>query len=59
MVSIRKVAQHNKIENFSFVPDVPMDKKWTDQELYKRYSLSIEETQFIESTIRDVKFTNE
>lgn len=59
MVSIRKVAQHNKIENFSFVPEVPFDKKWTDEELYKRYSLTKEDIAFIDSMIRDMKFTNE
>ena len=59
MVSIRKVAQHNKIENFSFVPDVPLDRDWTDAELYKRYSLSKNDIAFIESMIREMKFTNE
>ena len=59
MVSLRKVAQHNKIENFSFVPDLPMDKEWTDQELFDRYALSKSEIKFINSIIRDVQFTNE
>ena len=59
MVSIRKVAQHNKIENFSFVPDIPLDRDWTDAELYKRYSLSKNDIAFIESMIREMKFTNE
>ncbi len=59
MVSLRKVAQHNKVENFSFVPDIPMDRKWTDKELYKRYSLTKDDVAFIESMIREMKFTNE
>ena len=59
MVSIRKVAQHNKIENFSFVPDIPMDKKWTDEELYKRYAFTKEDIAFIDSMIREMQFTNE
>jgi site-specific DNA-methyltransferase (adenine-specific) len=59
MVSLRKVAQHNKVENFSYVPDIPMDKKWTDTELYKRYSLSAEDVAFIDSMIREMSFTNE
>ena len=59
MVSIRKVAQHNKVENFSFVPDVPLDRDWTDAELYKRYSLSKNDIEIIESMIREMKFTNE
>jgi site-specific DNA-methyltransferase (adenine-specific) len=59
MVSLRKVAQHNKVENFSYVPDIPMDKKWTDAELYKRYSLNAEDILFIDSMIREMLFTNE
>ena len=59
MVSLRKVAQHNKVENFSFVPDVPMDREWTDEALYERYGLTQEEIAFIESMIRDMDFSNE
>jgi site-specific DNA-methyltransferase (adenine-specific) len=59
LVSLRKVAQHNKVANFSFVPDIPMDRKWTDSELYKRYSLSKEDIAFIDSMIREMNFTNE
>ena len=58
MVSLRKVAQHNKVENFSFVPDVPMDQIWTDKQLYKRYGLDATEIDFIDSMIREVNFTN-
>jgi hypothetical protein len=58
MVSLRKVAQHNKVENFAFVPDIPMDKFWTDSELYTRYGLSEDEVKFIEELIREVNFTN-
>jgi site-specific DNA-methyltransferase (adenine-specific) len=59
MVSLRKVAQHNKVDNFSFVPDIELDHFWTDDELYKRYKLSKEEIEFIDSMIRTVEFTNE
>lgn len=59
MVSLRKVAQHNKIENFSFVPDLPMDRIWTDEALFERYSLTGEEVAFIESIIREMAFTGE
>ncbi len=59
MVSLRKVAQHNKVENFSFVPDLPMDRVWTDDLLYERYGLSDEEVAFIESMIRDMEFTGD
>jgi site-specific DNA-methyltransferase (adenine-specific) len=59
MVSLRKVAQHNKVENFKFVPNVPLDRIWTDDDLFKRYGLSKSDISFIESMIREMKFTNE
>ena len=54
LVSLRKNTQHTKQASFSFVPDLPMDRKkpWTDEELYKRYDLSEEEIAHIESTIK-------
>jgi site-specific DNA-methyltransferase (adenine-specific) len=59
MVSLRKVAQHNKVENFKFVPNVPLDRIWTDDDLFKRYGLSKSDISFIESMIREMKFTDE
>lgn len=58
MVSLRKVAQHNKIDNFSYVPDLPMDLVWTDEALFKRYSINDEEVAFIESMIRGMEFVD-
>ena len=37
---------------FTFVPMQDFSKPWTDQELYKKYNLSQEEIDFIESMIR-------
>ncbi len=59
MVSVRKGTQDNKASLFTFVPEIPMDKKWTDVELYKRYSLTKEDIAFIGSMIREMTFTNE
>lgn len=39
-------------DTFAFIPVLDMTKKWTDDELYKRYELSEEEIAFIESKIR-------
>jgi site-specific DNA-methyltransferase (adenine-specific) len=58
LVSLRKVAQHNKQENFSFVPDLPMDRAWKDEMLYERYGITEEEVHFIESMVRGMEFTN-
>ena len=38
--------------NFRFVPFLNYKKAWTDDELYQRYNLSVDEINFIESMIR-------
>jgi hypothetical protein len=55
LVSLRKVAQHNKWQNFSFVPDLPMDRSWTDDALYARYAITDDEVAFIRSMIRPME----
>ena len=52
LVSLRKVAQHNKSDNFAFVPDLPTDVEWTDAALFARYGISDEEIAFIDTMIR-------
>jgi hypothetical protein len=39
-------------ERFSFVPDLPMDREWTDEMLYKEYGITKKEIEFINSMIR-------
>jgi site-specific DNA-methyltransferase (adenine-specific) len=52
LVSLRKYTQHIYNERFLFVPKLPMDKTWTDEMLYEKFSLSKNEISFIESLIR-------
>ena len=40
---------------FIFVPMQEFIKQWTDEELYKKYDLTDEETTFIESMIRPME----
>jgi site-specific DNA-methyltransferase (adenine-specific) len=40
---------------FAFVPLQDFSKPWTDEELYKKYGLTDEEIQFIESMIRPME----
>lgn len=42
-------------DNFQFVPIQDFSKPWTDQELYKKYNLTQEEINFIESMIRPME----
>ena len=42
-------------QNYQFVPLQDFSKPWTDEELYKKYGLTDEEIQFIESMIRPME----
>lgn len=42
-------------EKFQYVPLQDFSKPWTDDELYKKYGLSQEEIDYIESTIKEMK----
>ena len=42
-------------DKFRFVPSQDFSESWTDEKLYKKYKLSKEEVEFIESMIRPMK----
>ena len=52
MMSLVKNTQNISKSVFSLVPVQDFNKPWTDKELYKKYKLSREEIDFIESLIR-------
>ena len=52
LVSIKKRTQVNARDVFQFVPLQDWSKPWTDAELYKKYNLSKEEIDYIESMIK-------
>jgi site-specific DNA-methyltransferase (adenine-specific) len=53
LVSLRKPTQDAARGVYGFVPDLPIDQKWTDAKLYKRYGLTTEEIDFIESQVAE------
>lgn len=55
LVLMKKNTQHLKSDRFSFVPDLDMNKKWTDEELYKKYGITEEETSFINSLVKEME----
>lgn len=59
LVSLRKYTQHLYNERFQFVPDLPMDREWTDEMLYQKYSITKNEIAFINSMIRPMDESNE
>ena len=52
LVSIKKRTQDNPRDVFQFVPLQDWSKPWTDAELYKKYNLSKDEIDYIESMIK-------
>ncbi len=49
LVSLKKITQEARRGVYSFVPMQDFSESWTDQQLYKKYGLSNEEIDFIES----------
>lgn len=59
LVSLRKNTQDIYNERFQFVPDLPMDREWTDEMLYTKYGITKSEIAFIESMIRPMDGADE
>lgn len=55
LVSLRKPTQDAAKDVYAFVPDVPLDREWNDEALYKRYGFVKDEIAFIESTVRPME----
>lgn len=53
LVSLRKSTQDAPRNVYAFVPDVPLDRDWTDALLYERYGLTPDEIAFIESQVAE------
>jgi site-specific DNA-methyltransferase (adenine-specific) len=53
LVSLRKPTQDAARGVYGFVPELPLDKEWTDAKLYKRYGLTKDEIAFIESQVAE------
>ena len=53
LVSLRKPTQDAARGVYAFVPDVPLDRDWSDALLYERYGLTPDEIGFIESQVAE------
>lgn len=51
LVSLRKGTQDAARNVYAFVPDLPLDRDWTDALLYERYGLTDDEIAFIQSQV--------
>jgi site-specific DNA-methyltransferase (adenine-specific) len=54
LISLRKATQDAARGVYAFVPDVPLDREWTDSMLYERYGLTEDEIAFIESQVAEM-----
>ena len=59
LVSLRKNTQDIYNERFQFVPDLPMDRSWTDAALYEKYGITEGEVAYIDSMIRPMSVGDE
>lgn len=55
LVMLRKSSQHAASSVYAFVPQQDFSKPWTDTELYKKYGLTDDEIDFIESMIKPME----
>lgn len=58
MMSLIKNTQNISRGVFAFVPVQDFSESWTDEKLYKKYNLTVDEIAFIESMIRHMEQAN-
>lgn len=59
LVSLIKNTQNAMKKVYQFVPIQDFEETWTDEKLYKKYKLTNEEIEFIESMVRPMEIENE
>lgn len=52
LVSLRKITQHALRSTYTWVPQQSWDRTWSDEVLYKKYGLTQDDIDYIESMIR-------
>ncbi len=54
LVSLSKISQNSTQKNYTWVPQQTWDRTWTDAELYKKYGITKEEQEYIESMVKEM-----
>lgn len=52
LLSLAKISQHGTGKTYRFVPLQDFSEEWTDERLYNKYSLTQQEIDYIESSIK-------
>lgn len=55
MLGLKKISQNTTKSSYSLIPMQDFSKPWTDKELYKKYNLSNEEIEYIETMIKPME----
>ncbi len=55
LLGLKKITQDATLKVYQFVPLQDFNEPWTDEKLYKKYGLTQEEIDFIESMIRPME----
>lgn len=59
LVGLRKNTQDITKDRFVFVPKLPMNQSWSDEELYSHFNLNEDEINFIETIVRPMEAASE
>lgn len=59
LLSLKKITQEARRGVYTFIPIQDFKETWTDEKLYKKYKLTHEEIEFIESMVRPMEIENE
>ena len=59
LIAARSSAQDLARSTYSFVPLQDFSKAWTDEELYKKYGLTADDTDYVEKLIRPMEADDE
>jgi site-specific DNA-methyltransferase (adenine-specific) len=59
LILLHKPSQHTTRKVYSFVPTQEWTKRWTDEDLYAKYSISASEIAFIEKVVRPMDLSGD
>lgn len=59
LILLIKPSQHVTQKTYAFVPQQDFKKKWTDEELFKKYDITEDEIKFINTLIRPIEIIYE
>jgi site-specific DNA-methyltransferase (adenine-specific) len=59
LILLLKPSQHITRKVYTFVPSQKWSKRWTDEDLYKKYRISASEIAFIEKVVRPMDLSSD